>query len=93
MLLDENEYFDEKDDDISCVGAWLGGGFKSTKELHVMKFKHAMETPDKDHWTDAVFEEHERMVKRQVCRADLRKKVPKYAKVFNIHMSHENEGH
>jgi hypothetical protein len=29
------------------VGAGLGGGFENTQELHVMKYKEAMKTPDK----------------------------------------------
>jgi hypothetical protein len=82
MLLDENEDCDEEDHEIACVGAGLGGGFKSTKELHAMKYKQVMKTPGKDNWTDALFEEHERMVKRKVWSAELRKNVPKDAKVL-----------
>jgi hypothetical protein len=41
-----------------------------------------MKTPDKDNWTDEVFEEHERMIKRQVWRTELKKNVPKGAKVL-----------
>jgi hypothetical protein len=50
LLLDENEYEDceEEDEEIACVGAGLGIGFQSTKELHVMKYKQAMKTKDKD---------------------------------------------
>jgi hypothetical protein len=77
MLLDENQDCEEEDDDNSCGGAGLWGEFKSTKELHVMKYKRAMKTPDKDNWTDAVFEEPERMVKRQVWRAENKKKRAK----------------
>jgi hypothetical protein len=36
MLLDENQDYDDEDDEISCVGAGLRGGFKPTKELNVM---------------------------------------------------------
>jgi hypothetical protein len=84
LLLDENEYEDceEEDEEFACVGAGLGGGFQSTKELHVMKYKQAMKTKDKDMWTEAVFEEHDRMVKRQVWRAELKKDVPKGAKIL-----------
>jgi hypothetical protein len=42
-----------------------------------MKYKQAMKTKDKDMWTEAVFEEHDRMVKRQVWRTELKKDVPK----------------
>jgi hypothetical protein len=82
MLLDENEDRDEEDDEISCVGAGLGSGLKFTKEIHVMKYTQAMKTPDKDNGTDAVFEEHEGMVKRQVWREELKKNVPKNDKVL-----------
>jgi hypothetical protein len=33
-------------------------------------------------WTEAVFEEHDRMVKRQVWRTELKKDVPKGAKIL-----------
>jgi hypothetical protein len=84
LLLDENDYEDceEEDEEISCVGAGLGGGFQSTKELHVIKYKQAMKTKDKDMWNEAVFEEHDRMVKRQVWRTELKKDVPKGAKIL-----------
>jgi hypothetical protein len=91
ILSDENEDCDDEDDEIACVGAGLGGGFKSTKEFYVMKYKNAMKTPDKDYWTDAVFEEHERIVKRQVWRTELKKNVPRCQGV-NIYMGHEKEG-
>jgi hypothetical protein len=79
---DEDENCEDEDEEIACVGAGLGRGFQSTKELHVMKYKQAMNTKDKDMWTEAVFEEHERMVKRQVWRTELKKDVPKGAKVM-----------
>lgn len=84
LLLDEHEYEDGEDEDeeIACVGAGLGGGFQSTKELHVMKYKQAMKTKDKDMWTEAIFEEHDRMVKRQVWRTEPKKDVAKGAKIL-----------
>ena len=48
------------------VGAGLGGRFESTTELHVMKYKNAMQTPDKEKWKNAVKEEHTRMEKHGV---------------------------
>ena len=39
---------------FSCVGAKIGGGFQNTKEIHVMKYKEAMTTNDKDDWESAV---------------------------------------
>jgi hypothetical protein len=50
MLLDEDVDCKEENDEISCFGAGIQGGFKSSKELHVMKYKQAMKTPDKDNW-------------------------------------------
>ena len=32
--------------EICGVGAGVGGGFKDTHELHVMKYKEAMKSPD-----------------------------------------------
>ena len=34
--------------EYACVGAGIGGGFQNTKELHVMKFKEAMSSPNKE---------------------------------------------
>jgi hypothetical protein len=48
----------------------------------VLKYKQAMETKDKDMWTEAVSEEHDRMVKRQVWRTELKKDFPKGAKIL-----------
>ena len=44
--------FYEKHDqeEFAMVGAGIGGGFGSTTELHVMKYKQAMHTKDKEHW-------------------------------------------
>jgi hypothetical protein len=85
-LLDEDEYGDgeneDEDEDIACLGAGLGGGFQSTKELHVMKYKQAMKTKDKDMWTEAVFEGHDKFFKRQVWRTELKKDVPNGAKIL-----------
>ncbi len=33
--------------EYACVGAGIVGGFQNTKELHVMKYKEAMRSPDK----------------------------------------------
>jgi hypothetical protein len=47
-----------------------------------MKYKQAMKTKYKDMWTGAAFEEHDRMVKRQVWRTELKKDVPKGEKII-----------
>ena len=57
---------DEEDEEFGMVGAGLGGGFDVTTELHVMKYKQAMKSDDKDDWMKAVEEEHQRMVDHHV---------------------------
>jgi hypothetical protein len=49
------------------VGAGIGGGFSNSREIHVMKYKQAMKTKDKDKWDESIFEEHERTVNIYVC--------------------------
>jgi hypothetical protein len=48
--------------EVACVGAGLGGGFEHASELHVMKFKTAMATKDRQAWEVAVRKEHQRIV-------------------------------
>jgi hypothetical protein len=62
-LLDQGGEADFDPEELICIGAALGGGFENTQELHVKKYKEAMQGPDKQKWENAVFEEHERMVK------------------------------
>ena len=64
------------------VGAGLGGGFDNTHELHVMKYKEAMKTPDKPHWIKGVNEEHERFKKHKVFKAVPRSQVPPRHKIL-----------
>jgi hypothetical protein len=47
MLLAEDDDCEDEDDELACAGAGLGGGFKSTRELHVMKYKQAIKTKKK----------------------------------------------
>ena len=62
-------------DEISCVGAGLGGGFDNTSELRVMKYEEAINGPDGEAWKAEVEKEHGRMVKNKawvaVDKADL----------------------
>jgi hypothetical protein len=81
-LLDQGGEAEFDPEELICIGAALGRGFQNTQELHVKNYKEAMKGPDKDKWEDAVFEEHERMVKNQVWRAVPKKYVPKNAKVM-----------
>ena len=62
--------------EITCVGAGLGGRFANTKELHVMKYKQAMAYQDVKQWERAVDEEHDRMVKHRVWQAILIRDIP-----------------
>jgi hypothetical protein len=64
------------------VGAGLGGGFENTQELHVMKYKEAMKTPDKPDWIKGVNEEHERFKKHKCFKAVPRAEVPKGSKIL-----------
>jgi hypothetical protein len=68
--------------EVACVGAGLGGGFLNTKELHVMKYKKAMKTPDCKKWEVAVKEEHDRMVKCKAWVAVPIESVPKGEKII-----------
>ena len=39
---------------VDCLRAGVGEGFTNIHELHVIKYKEAMETKDKEIWTQAV---------------------------------------
>jgi hypothetical protein len=68
--------------EFGFVGAGLGGGFKNTAELHVMKYNDAMKTKDADKWQVAVEEEHERMVENNVWNPVEKDEIPEGAKVL-----------
>jgi hypoxanthine phosphoribosyltransferase len=70
----------QDDQDIDCIAAVMRGGFVNTKKLHAMRYKQAMKSKDKEKWDEAVFEEHERMVKITVWLAVPKKKVPEGVK-------------
>ena len=55
--------------EFGCVGTGLGGGFENTQELHVKKYKQAMQSVDKENWEKGVSEEHERMKTHKVWEA------------------------
>jgi hypothetical protein len=69
-------------DEVNCIGAGIGGGFVNTKELHVMKFKQAMESKDSKQWERAVDEEHDRMIKHQVWQAILKHDILRAVKIM-----------
>jgi hypothetical protein len=63
----------------------VGGGFENTKELHVMKYKQAMKSKDKDMWDEAVFEEHKRMVKSFFGQQCQRRKCQQKPRSCHLH--------
>ena len=67
-------------DKLGCVGAGLGGGFNHTSELHVMKFKQAIRSADKEQWQKAVDKEYEWMHKHKVWEVVQWDDVPADAK-------------
>ena len=54
--------------EFACIVEGIGGGYKNTKELHVMKYKKAVEVDDKDDWEAEVEEERKNMEKYDVWR-------------------------
>ena len=49
--------------ETAAVGAGIGGGFKNTNELKVMKFNEAMESADKEEWMKAIDDELQKFKK------------------------------
>ena len=80
--LTENDDETESHDEYGMVGAGLGGGFGSTTELHVMKYKAAMKTADSNKWKVAVEEEHARMIKHGVWIPVTKTSIDNNAKVL-----------
>ena len=76
----ENEFDDNAE--IACVGAGLGGGFENTNELHVIKYKEAMASDDKEKWQKAIDEEHDRMVRNKVWKVVPKSDLPQGAKIM-----------
>ena len=72
----------EDDNEYGFVGAGLGGGFDVTTELHVMKYKQAMQSSEKNEWIKAVEEEHTRMTDHQVWEPISKENVVKGGKVL-----------
>ena len=67
--------------EITAVGAGVGGGFDHTSDLHVMNYKQAMQTKDKNKWKKAVEEEIKSFEKHGVFKPVKRKDVPATAKI------------
>jgi len=70
--------------ELAAVGAGIGGGFSNTSELRVLKYKEAINGPDREYWLKAIGEEHERMVKNNVFKTVKRKDVPKGSKIITF---------
>jgi len=68
--------------EYACVGAGTGGRFQNTKELHVMKYKEAMNTPDRVEWEGAVEKEHHNMQKYGVWTPVRLQDLPEGTKVL-----------
>ena len=67
---------------IAGVEAGIRGGFKNTKELRVMTYKETMRSKDKEKWLQAIDEEYQRMISKQVWEPIRREKVPDNAKIL-----------
>jgi hypothetical protein len=52
--------------EFTNVGASIGGEFANTMELNPMKYKEAINRPDRKAWEKEIENEHERMVKNSV---------------------------
>ena len=46
-MISEEEDEEERETELACKGAGIGGGFENTRELHAMNYKVAMKTPNK----------------------------------------------
>jgi hypothetical protein len=72
----------EEINEVSLVGAGIGGGFEHTGELKVMKYKEAMDSLDKTKWEQGVEAEHEKMITYQVFEPVDVNEVPQDAKIL-----------
>jgi hypothetical protein len=90
-LLDLGDEAEFDPEEFICVGAAFGGGFQNTQELHLNKYKEAINWPGKNKWEEAVFEEHDRMVRNQVWRAFPKKDVPKHSRIVSSKWAMQNK--
>ena len=72
---------DQIEEEISLVGAGLGGGFDHTSKLKVIKYNNAMKTKDSDKWEISVEEENKQMKNYKVWVSVKMQNVPKKAKI------------
>lgn len=85
---------ESKYEEMGLVDAAEGDVFDNMAELHVMKYKEAMKTEDKEKWQKAVDEEHRNFEKYKVWEPIPRSEVPVGAKVltFNWAMKKKPNG-
>ena len=69
--------------ELGLVGAGLGEGIADTCELKVLRYKEAMERPDKAKWDESVGEEHQQMEDNGVFDAMPITQVPVDADVID----------
>jgi hypothetical protein len=69
--------------EFANVGASIGGGFENTMELKPMKYKEAINRPDRKAWEKEIENEHERMVKNDAQEPVKKSLLPKGTKVID----------
>jgi hypothetical protein len=69
--------------EFANVGAGIGGGFKNTMELKPMKYKEAINGPDRKAWEKEIENEHARMVKNDAWEPVKKSLLPKGTKVID----------
>jgi hypothetical protein len=71
--------------EFANIGAGIEGGFESTMELKLMKYKEGINGPDRKAWEKEIKNEHDRMVKNNAWELVLVKKslLPKGTKVID----------
>ena len=77
--MDEDEEIDSEQaqtgNEVTCVGAGLGGGFQHTTELTMKKYNQVMHGTQKQEWAKEVVKEHWRMPINSVWMPMLRSKL------------------
>jgi hypothetical protein len=69
--------------EFANVGASIGGEFENTMELKPMKYKEAINRPDRKAWEKEIENEHERMVKNNAWEPVQKSLLPKGTKVID----------
>ena len=72
----------EPDEETALFGAALGGGFKNTNELKVLKYDEAMASADSEDWQEAVDEEHRKFSAYKIWKPVPKTEVPQGAKIL-----------